>query len=142
MGGYGQEKILSWSFGVGDSRRASPAPEGVARPMVAWDTVPTSESGEKCLRYGTIVLLITAEGQSKGLVGPYDPNATDGRQSLFGGRAFILNETVCESERGTGQVEVYQRGLTYQDVLLIGGENQPTVEDFRKAFPDIREWPG
>lgn len=140
MGTYGREK--TWSIGSGDSMRASPAPEGVARPMVAWDTVPTSESGDKCLRYGTIVLLITVEGPSKGLVGPYDLNATDGRQSLFTNHAFILNETVCESERGSRPVEVFHKGMVYKDALLIGRENQPTIEDFRKAFPDIREMRG
>jgi hypothetical protein len=37
---------------------------------------------------------------------------------------------------------MFQKGMVYKDVLLIGGENQPTKDDFNKVFPDIRVMPG
>jgi hypothetical protein len=133
MGGYG--RIELGSIGGGDSKRVSFAPEGIRRIPIDWNTVPKNESGERCLRYGTILIPI-AERDARGLLaGPYDPNASDGRQIISPSEAYILNQTVCESEQRDTPVEMFQRGDAYKPNLLVGGENQPTWEDFYNAFP-------
>jgi hypothetical protein len=136
MGSYGRTEL--GSIGGGDSKRVSFAPEGIRRIPIDWSTVPKNESGDRCLRYGTILIPI-AKKDSRGLmVGPYDQNASDGRQIVSRSQAFILNQTVCESQQDDALVEMFDKGDVYRPHLLVGGENQPTWDDFNIAFTGIR----
>lgn len=83
-----------------------------------------------------------------GEYGPYDPTATDGRQTLRRGECFILNETVLEDGPlpGLGGVTnhpaVFDGGPTWKARLLITSgaaslEAGPTVADFEAAFPRV-----
>jgi hypothetical protein len=136
MGGYGRTEL--GSIGGGDSTRVSLAPEGVRRIPIDWRTVPKNESGDRCLRYGTILIPLAEKDERGLLVGPYDPNTSDGRQRVSRSQAFILNQTVCESEQGDAPVEMFESGTVYKPHLLVGGENQPSWDDFNMAFTGIR----
>ena len=136
MGSYGRTE-----FGGSrndDSKRVSFAPEGIRRIPIDWSTVAQNESGDRCLRYGTIIIPIAKRDERGLMAGPYDPNATDGRQVVSRSQAFILNQTVCESEQGDAPVEMFERGDVYKPHLLVGGENQPTWDDFNMAFTGIQ----
>src|SRR3982751_4524165 len=73
---------------------------------IAWGTVPAQgapvewrdglqvAAGEKGLRYGQVLVEITAAGPTLGQYGPFDPAAADGRQTLGRGRTFILPDTL------------------------------------------------
>jgi hypothetical protein len=136
MGGYGRNEL--GSIGGGDSTRVSLAPEGVRHIPIDWSTVSENESGDRCLRYGTILIPIAKRDERGLLAGPYDQNASDARQIVSRSQAFILNQTVCESEQGDTPVEMFEHGIVYKPHLLVGGENQPTWDDFNMAFTGIR----
>lgn len=136
MGSYGRTEF--GNSRSDDSKRVSFAPEGIRRIPVDWSTVPPNESGDRCLRYGTILIPIAKRDERGLMVGPYDLDATDGRQIVSRSQAFILNQTVCESEQGDAPVEMFERGDVYKPHLLVGGENQPTWDDFNMAFTGIQ----
>lgn len=51
----------------------------------------------KYLRYGQPITKITdTSSASVGMFGPYNPSATDGRQTLTKGEVFLLDETVLQ----------------------------------------------
>lgn len=84
-----------------------------------------------------------------GKYGPYDPAATDGRQTLTRGECFILNRTVLENGvipgLGGGVTDhpaVFDGGPTWKARLLItpGAHSLaagPTVAEFEAAFPRV-----
>jgi hypothetical protein len=77
------------------------------------------KAGEKFLRYGAIVVKIT-EGDSKGMFGSFDRNATDGRQKLENGGAYILDRAVRKSEEDSDVVQLFDRGTVFKARLLVG----------------------
>lgn len=84
-----------------------------------------------------------------GKYGPYDPAATDGRQTLTRGECFILNETVLETGLAGGLVPgttdhpaVFDGGPAWKTRLLVTtGVHSlaagPTVAEFETAFPRV-----
>lgn len=97
-----------------------------------------------------ITITTTTGGTSTGdKYGPYDPAATDGRQSLNRGDCYILNRTVKE----TGQVASLNNTVTdhpqvgdggtlwKQRILMTTGTHSlaagPTVTEFQAAFPRV-----
>jgi hypothetical protein len=65
-----------------------------ARSIIIDPSVVTADGdGRKILRAGTLVLQMTS-GANSGRFGPYASGATDGRQTLARGKAFILGEDV------------------------------------------------
>jgi hypothetical protein len=101
--------------------------------------------GDKYLRYGQILTKITASGK----FGPYDPAASDGRQTLARGDCFILNETVkmagyipALNNKATDHPQVGDGGLVWKArILAIVGTASlaagPTFANFETAFPDV-----
>lgn len=94
----------------------------------------------------------TAGLASNGKFGPYDPSATDGRQTLTRGDAFILNETwvynpAGSSFAGLGGTDtiggVFNAGLCWFDRLLQSGAASaslalgPTKANLETLFPNI-----
>jgi hypothetical protein len=65
--------------------------------------------GNKYLRYGQVMCLITSGGSNK--FGPYDSAAGDGRATLSDDTSFILTETVIANGPG---------GYTTQDTVHLG----------------------
>lgn len=85
-----------------------------------------------------------------GKYGPYDPNATDGRQTLSRGNCWINNRTVKEhgaiADLDIGQAsdhpQVFDGGTVWKDrILMTTGAHSlaagPTVTEFEAAFPRI-----
>lgn len=146
MGSFGKNTMSKFSFG--SSVRASSIPEGVRSGVIDWNLIPAVsedttfydnvevKAGEKCLRYGNVLIRITSEGTSKNMFAIYDPEATDGRQRLERNNTFILDETICESDSDTNP-QLFDKGSVFKERLLVGGDNQPTWEDFNRAFPQV-----
>lgn len=98
----------------------------------------------------TITHATTTQGlATNGEFGPYDPGATDGRQTLTRGECYVLDETWLETPAGgtfpgLGSVEltggVIEAGEMWQDRLIItaGAASLaagPTIANFLAAFP-------
>ncbi len=146
MGGFGQEVIGTFKFG--SSVRASNNPEGMRGGTIDWGLIPAATEntsfndgrevkvGEKCLRYGTVLVRITAEVPSKNMFALYDRNATDGRQQLGRGDSYILDETICESDSHSNP-RLFDGGSAWKARLLVGGNNQPSWDEFYATFPRV-----
>jgi len=105
-------------------------------------------SGNKFLRYGQILTMITASKQ----YGPYDSAATDGRQTLTRGECFILDETVLQYSSGSpllGAVNdqtgsLLDGGPVWLARILQAGTGSaslaagPTLANLLTAFPSIK----
>jgi hypothetical protein len=99
--------------------------------------------GFKFLRYGQVVMRITASGK----FGPWDIAAADGRQLLTAveGDAFFLNRTVLELDPAGdyGGVACYG-GLAYKSRLIQSGVAAhtlaagPTLAELLAMFPELR----
>lgn len=98
----------------------------------------------------TVTITTTTQGTStSGKYGPYDPAATDGRQTLSRGKCFILNRTVKELGYGaninivqTDHPQVFDGGTVWKDrVVMTTGTHSlaagPTVTEFESAFPRV-----
>jgi hypothetical protein len=132
-------------FNIGSSVRASSIPEGMRGGTIAWNTVPPATEnthflderevkvGERCLRYGSILVRITSEGESKNMYGPFDRTADDGRQKLELGNAFILDETICEADTNVSP-KLFDGGKVFKARLLVGEETHPTWDEFHAAI--------
>lgn len=95
------------------------------------------------------VATTTAGLGAGGKYGPYDPNATDGRQTLSRGNCFVLNHTVKENGEINGlntgvtdHPQVFDGGTVWKDrVLMTTGAHTlaagPTVTEFETAFPRV-----
>lgn len=85
----------------------------------------------------------TTQGTTaRGSFGPYNPAATDGRQTLTRGECFILNQTVLETDLGSDHPAVLDGGRVWKDRLLITPGSAslaagPTVAAFETAFPQV-----
>jgi hypothetical protein len=89
-------------------------------PTIDWSTVAALgadktfadvglvPAGKKALGMGQFMTQITASGK----YGPYDPAASDGRQTITIGKCFVLNNTV---------LELNPAGLTTHDNVHRGG---------------------
>jgi hypothetical protein len=96
---------------------------------------------------GTVTVTIgtSTEGSgSAGKYGPYDGDATDGRQTLSRGKCCILNATIVEpsADSGLGVVTEHpgciEGGLVWKARLKVGSTGQPAWNDFEAAFPRVR----
>lgn len=121
--------------------------------QVAAQTFPDDTvlaAGQKGLRYGQILTRITSVvlGSKVGYYGPYDPAATDGRQTLARGECFILNRTVLQNNpiglnvHNPDNPAVFDGGRAWKArILMTTGAHSlaagPTVAEFETAFPDI-----
>lgn len=91
----------------------------------------------------------TAPGGNDGWFGPYDPAATDGRQTLTRGSAFILDETLLEYSTGTTTLSsandqtggLIEGGSVFIDRVLNSGTSShtlaagPTLAEVLGTFP-------
>jgi hypothetical protein len=97
----------------------------------------------------SVTLGVTTAGTGTGLYGPYDPAASDGRQTLTRGECYILNESVLEvPPLGWGAPQttvlggVFDGGNVWKDrIIMTAGTaslaDGPTVANFETAFPRI-----
>lgn len=103
---------------------------------------------------GTAAVAVTTNGVAGGgKYGPFDPSATDGRQTLSRGACFILDETVLEENimgtaygnKPTDHVGGFDGGMVFKErILMTTGTHSlaagPTVTAFEAAFPRISYW--
>jgi hypothetical protein len=83
--------------------------------------LPTLTSNATLLTGGTPVItnvVTTAGGALGGMYGPYDPAATDGRQTLTKGRVFVVNETIRELDHASNHPPVIDGGRVFKSRLL------------------------
>lgn len=91
-------------------------------------------AGVKFLRYGQIMADVTATGK----IGPHLTNALDGRQTLEGGKCYVLNRTLREDEIASDHAgELFDGGRIWEARLLVGGANEPTLAQVKAAFPRL-----
>jgi hypothetical protein len=99
--------------------------------------------------FAVTILTSTGGVAGGGKYGPYDPDATDGRQTLSRGNCFILNRTVKENghlaglnTQETDHPQIFDGGTVWKDrILMTTGTHSlaagPTVTEFETAFPRI-----
>jgi hypothetical protein len=92
----------------------------------------------------TVTVATTTPGNAAGgKYGPYDPAATDGRQTLARGACFILNKTMRELwERSSDHPPVLYGGLVFRGRLLATAGTHslaagPTFAELEAAFPRL-----
>lgn len=99
------------------------------------------------------VATITGSGTTSGKYGPYDPAATDGRQTLTRGDCYILDEVYLVNPNGAGYLaglgscdiigNVLQGGEVWIDRVLHSGTTAgtlalgPTLANLLTAFPRL-----
>jgi hypothetical protein len=128
----------------------------VAGITVAWGTVaavagadvtvPDSiiiKVGEKYLRHGQVMVEITAVGTTQGQYGPFDPAATDGRQTLGRGRTFLMPTSQLEREVASNYCGVLEGGRVYKERLIAtaGAASLaagPTYAALEGVLPELR----
>jgi hypothetical protein len=104
-----------------------------------WEENVVLKVGKKGMRYGQVVTLITASGK----YGPYDPAASDGRQTLTRGSCFILNKSVLEEERMSDHPHAIYGGQCFIGRILNSGVAThtlalgPTEAEVLAAFPEL-----
>ena len=100
---------------------------------------------------GTATVATPHQGTQYGKFGPYDPAATDGRQTLTRGEAFILDETWLYYPSGSPMTSapndfiggVFEGGDVWFDHLLQSGVAAhslaagPTLAEFEAVFPRV-----
>jgi hypothetical protein len=99
----------------------------------------TVKVGSSYLRYGQVICKITASGK----YGPYDPAATDGRQTLARGSAWLLNRTVVNNDPKADYPDVINGGTVYKARLIQAGTGAaslaagPTLANLESTFPKL-----
>lgn len=91
-------------------------------------------AGDKYIRYGTPLDVITASGK----YGPVDTTVADGREAMAAGQTYLLNETVVQSDEMSDHPAVLEGGLVYRARLNIGGVGQATEANLLLAMPRLR----
>lgn len=98
----------------------------------------------------TVTVAVTTPGLNYGKFGPYDPAATDGRQTLTRGNCFLLNTSVyLNMPFGIGVTDAdnpsaIEGGLVWLDRCLQSGVAAhslalgPTFAELLAAFPRLR----
>lgn len=106
-------------------------------------TVPI---GQKVLVFGQVMSEITASG----LYGPYDPAASDGRQTLTRGKVGLLNMTVLQTgvlnitAGNTDNMNLVEGGRVWADRLIQAGTGThtlaagPTLAELLAVFPRLQ----
>lgn len=101
----------------------------------------------------TATVSATAPGGNFGWFGPYDPAATDGRQTLTRGECYVMDQTVLQYSTGTSSFSisndqiggVIEGGDIFIDRIIQSGVAShslsagPTLAEFRAVFPRFSE---
>lgn len=86
----------------------------------------------------------TTPGVGTGKYGPYDPSATDGRQTLTRGKCFIMHRTWLQTDPKSDHPPTVEGGLLWRARLLVTDSaagslaTGPTMTNFLAAFPRVR----
>ena len=97
------------------------------------------DDSKKYLNKGVVLARITSPATASGLVGPYDPTATDGRQLSYG--IVGINDTFADLSQGDVDAGVLVKGTVKESQILMGaadGALPPTYKELlRTATLDI-----
>lgn len=104
------------------------------------DQVSTvDDDNEKYLNKGVVLAIITSPASASGLVGPYSPTATDGRQLPY--CIVGINDTFADCSEGDVEVGVLVTGTVKESEIVMGdasGALPPTYKELlRTATLDI-----
>jgi hypothetical protein len=101
----------------------------------------TVKVGEKALRYGQVLVPITASGK----YGPYDPAAGDGREAdPARDTTYIVNETVREDDANSDHPAALCGGLCFKGRIIQSGVGAaslaagPTLAKLQAALPRLQ----
>jgi hypothetical protein len=102
--------------------------------------VTTADSdSNKYMDKGVVVARITSPAAASGLVGPYDPTATDGRQLSYG--IVGINDTFADLSEGDVDCGILIKGTVYESKVVMGaadGALPPTYKELlRNSELDI-----
>lgn len=126
---------------------------GTAAVVVNFATfIPLGTVNAGSLTGGTVTVAQTTAGTTGGYFGPFDPAASDGRQSLNRGDCFVLDQTYLQyGIAGSGiaasndQIgNAIEGGLIFIDRVIQAGTGThslaagPTLAEFTAAFPSFR----
>lgn len=112
--------------------------------------VATVTIADNQLTGGTAAVAVTTAGLNVGQYGPYDPSASDGRQTLTRGQAFLLNKTALQNLAvGFGvspddNAAVIEGGLVWKSRIIQSGTGAaslaagPTFANLNSTFPRLR----
>jgi hypothetical protein len=113
--------------------------------LVGWAVAPMTANGAG-LTGGTtpaVAVAVVTAGGTNGWYGPYDPAATDGRQTLARGSCYVMNETVRMQDLHSNHPPVLDGGRVFRARILQSGTAAhslaagPTLAEFEAAFPRI-----
>lgn len=94
---------------------------------------------KKYLNKGVVLAKITSPAAASGLVGPYDPTASDGRGLSYG--IMGINDTFADLSNGDVEVGILVKGIVKESKILMGsadGALPPTYKELlRNAKLDI-----
>lgn len=125
-------------FGPKQYRGSTAVGEFVSRTLAA-STVPSvtiDGFGQKVLQSGTMLMRITS-GPEKDKVGPYQSDATDGRQTDANFEGFCDTFLPWQLQYGDENVAVLVRGTVVQEnceQLVAGGASFEALTDAAKAI--------
>lgn len=103
------------------------------------------KDGQKYIRYGQVLAMITATGK----YGPHDPALTNGQEIITRGRCYIVDQTVLQYSSGSASLGavndhiggVFDGGAVFIDRILQSGAGShsvtagPTLVELLAAFP-------
>jgi hypothetical protein len=90
-----------------------------------------------------VTITVNVAASTAGMYAPYDPAATDGRQNLVQGSAFILNESMRQTDLASDHPEAIYGGLTFLARIIQAGTGAaslaagPTLANLQTAFPRL-----
>lgn len=104
------------------------------------DTVSTvDDDSKKYLNKGVVLSKITSPATASGLVGPYDPTASDGRELSY--NIVGINDTFADLSEGDVDAGVLVSGTVKESQIVMGaadGALPPTYKELlRNATLDI-----
>lgn len=119
-------------------------------PITFATTITSFTINGGSLTGGTVTNAATG-GTTGGYFGPFDPTATDGRQTLTRGQCFILDQTILQYSSGSANLSVSNDqiggvfdggGVSIDRIIQSGTASHslaagPTLAEFLAAFPAI-----
>ena len=90
----------------------------------------------------TATIATTNVGGRDGMVGPFDPAAIDGRQTLVRGRAWVLNRTALEVEPMDDYAEAIEGGRIWRARLIQSEAATHTLADGPTFAEILATFPG
>lgn len=106
---------------------------------VIFDSASLSQTGaqtdslsKQYLQKGTVLARITSPATASGLVGPFDPAATDGRQLIYG--IVGINDTFADLSNGPVDIGVLVVGRVKTSNVIVAGVKGGIADIYKTAM--------